>query len=32
MTSGHRLAHKTEEDPAPEMDDNRLADLGIEGF
>lgn len=32
MTSGYRHAHKNEEDPAPEMDDGRLADLGIEGF
>lgn len=29
---GFENYHNTEEKPAPEMDDDRLADLGIEGF
>lgn len=29
---GYREAHSTEQEAAPEMDDDRLAALGIEGF
>lgn len=29
---GYRKVHSTEKEPAPEMDDDRLAALGIEGF
>lgn len=29
---GYRQAHLIEKESAPEMDDDRLAELGIEGF
>ncbi|MDK4704331.1 hypothetical protein PH562_18910 [Rhizobium sp. CNPSo 4062] len=29
---GYRLANRTKDDPPPGMDDDRLAELGIDGF
>lgn len=31
-SEGFRKAHETGEKPAPEMSDDRLSNLGIEGF